>query len=147
MNALFKVKLLALVGHLADLLNGTFPTHFFPVNFSSNCCSGFLIVAGSKILYSKASLSNTRKESQSPCALQTGFSGKIENVQGKCQCRCPASVMLPLDFIKPGLHHGYFSTNVPTFFGIFIWLVTRQIIIALIGLCKGNCRSVIEEIL
>ena len=77
-NTLFKVKLLALVDQVADLLGWNFPGALFSINFESNYSSGFLFVAGSEILYSKASLSNTRKVSQLPCALQTEFSEKIE---------------------------------------------------------------------
>ena len=128
-------------------LDGTFPTLLFSGNFQSDCSSGFLFLAGSEILCSKASLSNTRKASQFPCTLQTEFSKKIENVQGKCQRRCPASLMLLCDFNKTGLHNGYFLRNVPTFLGIFICFVSHQIIIILTGLRKGNCRSIIGEIL
>ena len=67
------------------------------------------------------------------CVLQTGFSEKIENVQEKCQCWGPTSVMLRYDSIKTWLHRGYFSRNIPTFFGTFICLVS-QIIIVLIEL-------------
>ena len=42
-----------------------------------------------------------------PCALQIGFSEKVKNVQEKCQCRSPVSVMLNCDFIIARLHHGY----------------------------------------
>ena len=142
-NTLIKVKLLALVGRFANLLRW----NFFSGNYQSNYSSGFLLVAGSEILYSEASLFSARKASQFRHAPQTGFSEKIENVQGKCQYRCPVSVMLPYGFIKTGLYHGYFSRNVPTFFGIFICLVSHQIIIVLIRLRKGNCHCVIEEIL
>ena len=128
-------------------LDGTFPTLLFSGNFQSDCSSGFLFLAGSEILCSKASLSNTRKASQFLCTLQTEFSKKIENVQGKCQCRCPVSLMLLCDFIKTGLHNSYFWRNVPTFLGIFICFVSHQIIIILTGLRKGNCRSIIGEIL
>ena len=99
------------------------------------------------MLYSEASLLNARKASQLWCALQTGFSEKIENVQGKSQYRCPVSVMLPYGFIKTGLYHGYFSRNVPTFFEIFICLTSHQIIIVLMKLRKGNCHCVIGEVL
>ena len=51
-----------------------------------------------------------------PCALQIGFSEKVENVQEKYQWRCPASVMLTCDFIKTGLHHGYFFEECSYFF-------------------------------
>ena len=84
LEILFKVKLLALVDQVADLLGWNFPGALFSINFESdyssgsNYSSGFLFVAGSEILYSKASLSNTRKVSQLPCALQTEFSEKIE---------------------------------------------------------------------
>ena len=54
MNTLFKVKLLALVSQLADLLRW----NFFSGNYRSNYSSGFLFVAGSEILYSEASLLN-----------------------------------------------------------------------------------------
>ena len=64
-------------------LDGTFPTLLFSGNFQSDCSSGFLFLAGSEILCSKASLSNTRKASQFLCTLQTEFSKKIENVLGK----------------------------------------------------------------
>ena len=47
--------------------------------------------------------------------LQTGFSEKIENVEGKCIYQCPVSVMLTYDFIKTGFYHGYFSGKVLTF--------------------------------
>ena len=127
-------------------LNGALFTHFSYANFQSKCYSRFLFVAGSERLYSKATLSYTRKALQFPRALQTGFSEKIENVPVKYSCRCSASVMLPCNFIKTGLHHGYFLRNTPSFFGIAIWLVS-QIIIVLIGLRKGNFRSVIREIL
>ena len=121
--------------------------NFFPGNYQSNYSSGFLFVAGSEILYSEPSLLNAKKASQLRCALQTGFSEKMENVQGKYQYRCPVSVMLPYGFIKTGLYHEYFSRNVATFFGIFICLVNHQIIIVLIRLRKGNCHCVIGEIL
>ena len=100
MNTLFKIKLLALVSQLADLLRWNFLCAFFPSNYQSNYSSGFLFAADSEILYTGASLLNARKASQLWCALQTGFSEKIENVQGKCQYRCPVSVMLPDGFIK-----------------------------------------------
>ena len=119
----------------------------FSGNYQSNYSSGFLFVAGSEKLYSEASLLNARKASQLRCALQTGFSEKIENVQGKCQYRCPVSVMLPYGLIKTGLYHGYFSRNAPTFFRIFICLARHQIIIILIRLRKGNCHCAIGEIL
>ena len=54
MNTLFKVKLLALVSQLADLLRW----NFFSGNYQSNYSSRFLFVAGSEILYSEASLLN-----------------------------------------------------------------------------------------
>ena len=42
-----------------------------------------------------------------PCALQAGFSGKKkEFFQEKCQCWRPASVMLPLEFMKTRDPHG-----------------------------------------
>ena len=107
-NTLFKAKLLTLVGQLATLLKRNFPYALFYVNFHSNRSSLFLLVAGSERVYRKASLSNTRKASQFLCALQAGFSKKIENVQEKCQCRCPVSLMLACNFIKTGLHHGCF---------------------------------------
>ena len=56
------------------------------------------------------------------------FSEKIENVQEKYQCWSP-SVMLTCDFIKTGV------------------CLLSQIIIFLIGLRRGNCPSVIGEIL
>ena len=77
MNTFFKVNLLALVGQLADLLRW----NFFSGNYQSNYSSRFLFVAGSEILYREASLLNARKASQLRCALQTGFSEKIENVK------------------------------------------------------------------
>ena len=122
--------------------------HLFSSNYQSNYSSGFLLIAGSEILYSKVSLLNARKAPQLWCALQTRFSEKKnENVQGKCQYQCLVSVVLPYGFIKTGLYHGYFSTNVPNFFGIFICLASHQIIIVLIRLRKGNCYCVIQEIL
>ena len=54
--------------------------------------------------------------------------------------------MLLCAFIKKGLNHVCFPRNVPTFFGVFICLVS-QIIIVLIELGKGNWLSVIGEIL
>ena len=54
MNTLFKVKLLALVSQLADLLRW----NLFSGNYRSNYSSEFLFVAGSEILYSEASLLN-----------------------------------------------------------------------------------------
>ena len=63
MNTLFKTKLLALVGQLADLLRSNFLCALFPGNYQSNYSSGFLFVAGSEILYSEASLLNARKAS------------------------------------------------------------------------------------
>ena len=93
MHALFQVKLLALVGQFADLLRWNFPYALFSGSIQSNISLLFLIVAGSEILYSKAFLSNTRKGSQSLFPLQTWFRENIENVQGKCQCRCCTSVM------------------------------------------------------
>ena len=54
MNTLFKVKLLALVSELEDLLRW----NFFSANYRSNYSSGFLFVAGSEILHSEASLLN-----------------------------------------------------------------------------------------
>ena len=74
MSTLFKVKLLALVGQLADFLKWNFLCSLF---YSSR----FLFVAGSEILYSETSLLNARKASQLRCALQTEFSEKNENVQ------------------------------------------------------------------
>ena len=150
-NALFKVKLLALVTQHAALLKGNFPYAFFFWEFPGNCSSKFLLVAGSELAHSKASLSNTRKASQDqikiiPCNAQTGFSENVGNVQEKEKYLSPASVVLPCDFIIIGLHHGYFSRNIPTFFGIFICLLS-QIIIVLIGMLKGNYRSVIGEAL
>ena len=65
MNILFKVKLLALVGQLADLLRWNFLCPLFSSNYQSNY---------SEKLYSEASLLNGRKASQLRCALQTGFS-------------------------------------------------------------------------
>ena len=127
--------------------DGTLSAQFFPGNYQSNNSSGFLFVAGSQILYSKPSLLNARKASRLQCALQSEFSEKIENVQGKSQYRCPVSVMLPYGFIKTGLYHGYFSRNVPTFFGIFICLASHKIIIVLIRLRNGNSHCVIGEIL
>ena len=76
MNTLFKIKLLALVGHLAELLRW----NFFSSNYQDNYSSGFLFVAGSEIPYSEASLLNSRKASQLRYAIQTRFSEKIENV-------------------------------------------------------------------
>ena len=119
----------------------------FSGNYQSNYSSGFLFVAGSEKLYSEASLLNARKASQLRCALQTGFSEKIENVQGKCQHWCSVSVMLPYGFIKTGLYYEYFLRNVPTFFGIFICLASHQIIIVLIRFRKGNCHCTMGEIL
>ena len=124
-----------------------FSAQFFPGNYHSNNSSGFLFVAGSEILCSEPSLLNARKASQLRCAPQTGFSEKIENVQGKSQCRYPVSVMLPYGFIKTELYHGYFSRNVPTLSGIFICLPSHKIIIVLIRLRKGNSHRVIGEIL
>ena len=80
------------------------------------------------------------------CVLQTRFSEKIENFEEKYQRWGPASVILPCDFIKKGLRHGYFPRNISTFFGTFICLVSQKNII-LIELRKGNCLSVIGEIL
>ena len=74
-----------------------------------------------------------------------GFLKKIENVQRKCQCRCPASVMLPCHFIKAELDHGYFSRGIPTFFGIFICLMSHQIIIVLIGCAKATVEVYSEN--
>ena len=108
MNTLFKVKLLTLVGQLVDLLWWNFLCKFFSGNYHGNYSSGFLFVTGSEILYSEASLLNARKASQLRCALQTGFSEKIENVQGKWQYRCAASVILPYGFIKTGFYHEHF---------------------------------------
>ena len=70
---------------------------------------------------------------------------KNDNLHEKYQFWSPASVIILCDFIKTGLHHGYFPRNVPTFFGVFVCLVS-QIIIVLIGL-KGNCVSAIGEIM
>ena len=55
--------------------------------------------------------------------------------------------MFPNGFIKTGLYHGYSSRNAPTFFWIFIRLVSHQVIIVLIRFRKGNGQSVIGEIL
>ena len=82
---------------------------------------------------------------QLPRALQTGFSEKkIENVQQKCKCWCPVSVMLPWLY-QNRTSPGYFTRNVSTFFGIAIFLVS-QIIIVLIELRKSSCRSVVGDI-
>lgn len=127
-------------------LDGTFPTHFFPVI----SWVIFLPVTVLPVTVLKDSTAEflyqiLGKASQFPYALQTGSSVKIENVRGKYQCHCPASIMLLCHFIKTELHHRYFSRNVPTFFGIFIWL--HQTTIVLIGLRNGNCRIVIGETL
>ena len=76
MNTLFKIKLLALVGHFAELLRW----NFFSGNYQGNYSSGFLFVADSEIPHSEASLLNARKTSQLRYAIQTRFSEKIENV-------------------------------------------------------------------
>ena len=89
LNTLFKAKLLALLIQLADLPKWYFRCTLSSGNFQCNYFSGFLFAEGSEILYNKASLSSTRKTLQLLCALQTGFSEKIENVQEKCKCRCP----------------------------------------------------------
>ena len=117
MNILFKVKLLVLVGQLVDSLRWNFLCTPFSGNYQSNYSFRSLFPAGSEKLYSEASLLNGKKASQLRCTLQTRFSKKIENVQGKCQYRCPVSVMLPYGFIKRELHHKYFSRNDPNFLG------------------------------
>ena len=128
-------------------LDGTFPTLLFSGNFQSDCSSGFLFLAGSEILCSKASLSNTRKASQFLCTLQTEFSKKIENVLGKLPMSVSCFINVTLWLHQNRTPHGYFWRNVPTFLGIFICFVSHQIIIILTGLRKGNCRSIIGEIL
>ena len=52
--------------------------HFFSGNFQCNCSSGFLFVAGSEMLYSKASLSNTRKAHNSCVLYRQGFLRKLK---------------------------------------------------------------------
>ena len=130
-------------------LKGTFHTRIFLWNLLSSYSSEFLLMPGSERLYSKL-LSQIlgkhlriRRPLRVLCRL--GFQKKIENVQEKNQCRSPASVSLPCDFIKTGLHYWYFQRNVATFFAICICLVS-QIIITLIGLHKDRCLSVITEV-
>ena len=55
--------------------------------------------------------------------------------------------MFPNGFIKTGLYHGYSSRNAATFLGIFICLVSHQVIIVFIRFRKGNGQSIIGEIL
>ena len=147
MNILFKVKLLVLVGQLVDSLRWNSLCTLFFGNYQSNYSSRLLFLAGSEKLYSEASLLNDKKPSQLWCTLRNRFSKKIENVQGKCQCRCPVSVMLPYGFIKTELHLEYFSRNPRTFWGIFICLARHQIIIVLIRFRKGSCHCAIGKIL
>ena len=53
--------------------------------------------------------------------------------------------MLTCDFTKTGLHHGYFSRNVPTFSTIFICLVSQEIIIVLRGPQYYNYNFLIKS--
>ena len=144
MHALFQVKLLALVGQFADLLRWNFPYALFSGSIQSNISLLFLIVAGSEILYSKAFLSNTRKGSQSLFSLQTWFRENIENVQGKCQCRCCTSVMWLYQIRTPPWI--FFNKCSYLFWDLYLIFICHQIIIVLIGLHSGSCRSVIGEI-
>ena len=133
--------------NLVVQLKGTFHTRIFWGNLLSNYSSEFLLMPGSERLYSKLLYQilgkhlRIRRPFRVLCRL--GFlKKKNENVQEKSQCRSPASVPLPGDFIKTGLHYWCFLRNVATFFAICICLVS-QIIIALIGLHKGSCLSLI----
>ena len=121
-KTLLNVKLQALDKELATLLKRSLPYAFFSQNFQSNCSSELLWIVSFERPLSKTSPSKTRKTSKDQkkkitYAPQNGSSEqKVKKIRGKCQCRSPALMTLPCDFIKTGLHHGYFPRNVPVLF-------------------------------
>ena len=127
MNNLFKVKLLCSgrsVLQRFTIMELFLPT-FFLVNSKETVLPGSCLQQVLKYYTAKYYTVKYWESITIPCALQIRFSEKVKNVQEKCQCRSPVSVMLNCDFIIARLHHGYFSRNVPTFFTIFICLVSQ----------------------
>ena len=108
----------ALAIELAALLHRSFPCTLFSRNFQNNCSSELLWVAGFERLHSETSLSKTRTTSKNQNKRYTYALQKVEHVCLQnffTECRSPALIILPCDFINTGLHHRHFSSNVPTF--------------------------------
>lgn len=77
-------------------------------------------MAGFKKVCKKVFPSNTRKTSKGKKKCSNMFyrmdrlNKWLKKIRAKC--RSPVSITLPYNFIKTGLHHRYFSRNVPILF-------------------------------